>query len=141
MLGQLTTRACLTDQNRPTSRRSVFAAVVSAPRRVYPRKDGELIMLQSSLASGDKANSSGRRSWVRSMIPYLRLVSIFLHRITISRTSKPVLVKYRNPTTKIASRSFESSSFFVTGSCSRAKSTTGTDENVAAIPPMILCSM
>jgi hypothetical protein len=47
-----------------TSRRSVCAAVVSAPRRVYPRNDGEFIMLHFSLASVDKANSSGRASCV-----------------------------------------------------------------------------
>lgn len=47
-----------------TSRMSVLAAVVSAPRRVYPRKDGEWIMLQRSLTSAGKSNSRGSSSCV-----------------------------------------------------------------------------
>ena len=47
-----------------TSRRSVFLAVVSAPSFVYPRKDGELIILERSLTSAGRSKSFGRLSWV-----------------------------------------------------------------------------
>lgn len=44
------------------------------------------------------------------------------------RTSRPWLVKYKNPTTKMASRSWASVSSLVAGSCSRRKSMIGMDE-------------
>lgn len=132
-----------------TSLKSVILAVVSLPRDVYPRNEGEFNMSTFSFSSVGMEKTSGILECA-SLISGCSDLSMlancnhyeFKARFRIL-TATPVLMRYRKPTWKIASRRTANSACFVSGFLRRLKSTMGIEENEVDIVALLLqkCSV
>lgn len=79
------------------SLRSVFLAVVSAPRLVYPKNEGELSILHLCLTLSGKSNISGSALCVSSISDYVQAVSFRVwHQIWNGKGNLPPALYWRD---------------------------------------------